>query len=109
MGHLLVRPQHLWFVRSALIGFLTLQPELRRRQPEVSLRPRRCSSTLESPPEVSNSPTPLIPRVAVCCPVIRAIAHRSGSAPPLGRSAVDYALWCPRASVVPMFESVVSP
>jgi hypothetical protein len=66
VGHLLVRPQHLWFTRSTLIGFLTLQPQLRRRRPEVSPRPYRCSSSLESPPEVSNFPMPLIPRVLPC-------------------------------------------
>jgi hypothetical protein len=37
-----------------LTSFLTLQPELQRRRPKVSLRPRRCSSALESPLEVSN-------------------------------------------------------
>jgi hypothetical protein len=33
-----------------------MQPELRRRRPKASLRPRRCSSAPESPLEVRNSP-----------------------------------------------------
>jgi hypothetical protein len=44
-----------------------------------------------------------------CCSVIRVIAHRSKSAPPLGRSAAVCALWCLCAGVVPTTESVVSP
>jgi hypothetical protein len=66
VGHLLVRPQHLWFARSVLTSFLTLQSELHHRRPEVSLRPRRCSGTPESAPNVRNSPTPLILRVLPC-------------------------------------------
>jgi hypothetical protein len=66
MGHLLVRPQPLWFALSALTGFFTWQTELCRHRPEASLRPCRCSSAPESPLKVNNSPTPLFPRVFPC-------------------------------------------
>jgi hypothetical protein len=43
------------------------------RRPKASLRPRRCSSAVESPLEVSNSTTPLIFRVLPYCPRNRSL------------------------------------
>jgi hypothetical protein len=99
-------PQPLWFARSALTSFLTLQPEPHHRRPKISLRPCRCSGALESPLEVINPSCPYFP---VCCSVVRVIARWSKSAPSLGSSTAIYALWCPRAVVMPMVESIVSP
>jgi hypothetical protein len=42
-----------------LTGVLPVQPELRHRRPEASLRLRRCSGTPVFPLEVSNPNSPL--------------------------------------------------
>jgi hypothetical protein len=44
--HPLVCPKPLCFARSALIDLFTMQPELYRRRPKASIRPRHCSSAL---------------------------------------------------------------
>jgi hypothetical protein len=66
--HPLVCPEPLYFPLFKVIGHLTAQLCLRCRRPRSSLRPRRCSSTLESSLEVTNLPMPLIPHLLPCCP-----------------------------------------
>jgi hypothetical protein len=63
-----VCPKPLCFAQSTLTGVLPVQPKPRCRRPKASLRPRRCSSALEFPLEVSNSPMPLISHVLPCRP-----------------------------------------
>jgi hypothetical protein len=58
-GHPSVRPQPLWFVRSALTGALPMQSELCHHRPEASLRPRHCPGAPAFSLKVSNLPAPL--------------------------------------------------
>jgi hypothetical protein len=67
VGHLTVCPQPFRFVRYALTDVLLVQPKPRRRRPEASLCPYRCSSAPESPLEDSN-PHALISRLLLCHP-----------------------------------------
>jgi hypothetical protein len=98
-GHPSIRPQSLWFARSALTGVLSVQPELRHRRPEASLHLRHCSGTPVFPLEVSNLPAPL----CLCyCPGLRVVARWSRFTPSWNHPTVFCALCastlvlCPR-------------
>jgi hypothetical protein len=101
-----VSPQPLFFARSALTGFFTLQPELRRHRPKASLRPCHCSRAPESPLEVSKLPTPLISHALPCRPRNCSSEQVCTTAMPPHRTPP---LWCPCADAVSMIVSVVSP